>query len=273
MTPTTYPRLVATDLDGTLVRADGTVSEYAQNVLRKVRESGVVVVGVTGRGPRLIELCRRDLPDADFWVLAQGGYVLDQRDDGTEGRVLRRTRMPGADLAKAFELIEAAVGRLSVLVEGLELPREPLWGDADVVWPYAEWIPWPREQALAGPVYKGFAVANHLTADELLAIARQVVPARLATVTQAGLGYIELTAPGVDKGSGLAVVADELGIDASETVVFGDMPNDEPMFEWCRGRSVAVASAHPALLAMADEVTGSNDDEGVAAWLEANVLR
>jgi hydroxymethylpyrimidine pyrophosphatase-like HAD family hydrolase len=273
MTLTTYPRLVATDLDGTLVRGDETVSEYAQNVLRKVRESGVVVVGVTGRGPRLIELCRRDLPDADFWVLAQGAYVLDQRGGEDAPRVLRRERLAGADLGTAFELIEAAVGRLSVLVEGLELPREPLWGDADVVWPYAEWVPYPRAAALAGPVYKGFAVASHLTADELLAIAREVVPAQLATVTQAGLGYIELTAPGVDKGSGLAVVAADLGIDPAETVVFGDMPNDEPMFAWCRGRRIAVANAHPSLLALADEVSAANDDDGVAAWLEAHVLR
>jgi len=74
------PRLVATDLDGTLVRSDETVSDYAHAMLRKVRDAGIVVVGITGRGPRLIDLCRRDLPPADFFVFAQGAYVLDQRD-------------------------------------------------------------------------------------------------------------------------------------------------------------------------------------------------
>jgi hydroxymethylpyrimidine pyrophosphatase-like HAD family hydrolase len=96
-----------------------------------------------------------------------------------------------------------------------------------------------------------------------------VIPPTLATVTQAGLGYVEMTAPGVDKGSGLAVVAAELGLTADDTCVFGDMPNDVPMFQWARWRRVAVANAHPEVLALADEVTASNDADGVAAWLEA----
>jgi hydroxymethylpyrimidine pyrophosphatase-like HAD family hydrolase len=250
------PRLVATDLDGTLVRSDGTVSERAHAVLRKIREAGITVVGVTGRGHRLIELCRRDVPDADFFVLAQAP------------RVLRRSRIPGPDLAEALARVEAEVGPLTVLVEALDGPREPLWGDPDVVWPYPEWIPYDRLEALTHPAYKGFAHAEHLTADALLAIARRVVPADLATVTQAGLGYIEFTAPGVDKGSGLARVAAALGVDPADALVFGDMPNDEPMFRWAGWRRVAVANAHPELVLVADEVTGSNDDDGVAAWLE-----
>jgi hydroxymethylpyrimidine pyrophosphatase-like HAD family hydrolase len=262
------PRLVATDLDGTLIRSDGTVSERAHAVLRKVSEAGITVVGVTGRGHRLIEQCRRDVPDAGLFVLAQGAYVLDQRDLDAP-RVLRRTRIPGADLAEALRLVEVEVGPLIVLVEVLDKPRGPLWGDPDVVWPYPEWIPYDRAKALKRPAYKGFAHAEHLTADALLDVARRVVPPDLATVTQAGLGYIEFTAPGVDKGSGMACVAEALGVDPADALVFGDMPNDVSMFRWAGWRRVAVANAHPELLAVADEVTASNDDDGVAAWLES----
>jgi Cof subfamily protein (haloacid dehalogenase superfamily) len=264
---TELPKVVATDLDGTLVRSDETVSDYAVRVLRKIREAGIAVVGVTGRGARLIELCRRDLPEADMLVLAQGGYVVDQRDPDRP-TVLRRCQIAGQDLAEALHRLEAVVGPLSVLVEATDEPRTPLWGDAHVVWPYPEWIPYERAEALAGPCYKGFARAEDLTADDLLAIAQQVVPADLATVTQSGLGYVELTAPGVDKGTGLAVVAAELGVDAEEVCVFGDMPNDLPMFAWAGWRRVAVANAHPSVLAAADEVTASNDADGVAVWLE-----
>lgn len=262
------PRLVATDLDGTLVRSDETVSDYSLSVLRKVREAGITVVGVTGRGARLIDMCRRDLPYADFFVLAQGAYVLDQRDID-HPRVLRRTQIPGPDLAEALRLLQDEVGQLAVLVEVLDAPRDPLWGDAHVVWPYPEWVPYDRIEALRVPAYKGFACAPHLTADELLEVARQVVPSDLGTVTQAGLGYVEITAPAVDKATGLAVVAAELGIAAAEVAVFGDMPNDVPMFGWAGWRRVAVANAHPEVLALADEVTGSNDIDGVASWLEA----
>lgn len=261
------PRVVATDLDGTLVRSDETVSDYSLTVLRKVREAGITVVGVTGRGARLIELCRRDLPEADFFVLAQGGFVIDQRDPDSP-RTLHRRQIPGEDLAVALELLREAAGPLSVLVEALDEPRAPLWGDADSVWPYPEWVAYDRLQALAGPVYKGFARAVDLTADELLAVARGVIPPDLGTVTQAGLGYVEITAPGVDKGSGLAVVAAELGLPPEDVLVFGDMPNDVPMFCWAGWRRVAVANAHAEVLAVADEVTASNDADGVAAWLE-----
>jgi Cof subfamily protein (haloacid dehalogenase superfamily) len=260
------PRLVATDLDGTLVRSDETVSDHSITVLRKVREAGIAVVGVTGRGARLIELCRRDLPEADFFVLAQGGYVVDQRDEPP--RVLRRARIAGSDVAITLELLQGAVGPVSVLVEAGDEPRTPLWGDADSVWPYPEWIPYDRELALAGPVYKAFVRVEHLSADELLAIGRELIPADLATLTQAGLGYVEVTAPGVDKATGLAVVAAELGIDPADVVVFGDMPNDVPMFRWAGWRRVAVANAHREVLALADDVTLSNDEDGVAVWLE-----
>ena len=129
-------------------------------VLRKVREAGIVVVGVTGRGARLIELCRRDLPEADFFVLAQGAYVVDQR--GPEPRVLRRARIAGADLAECLRRLEEAVGPLvragrgerraavaavGRLARGLALPG------VDPVRPRA---------ALAGPAYKGFAHAPDL---------------------------------------------------------------------------------------------------------------
>ena len=98
--------------------------------------------------------------------------------------------------------------------------------------------------------------------------APDVVPPELATPTQAGLGYVELTAPGVDKGTGLAIVAADLGIGPRDVVVFGDMPNDLPMFDWATGRCVAVANAHHEVIARADELTASNNDDGVAKWLE-----
>jgi hypothetical protein len=104
--------------------------------------------------------------------------------------------------------------------------------------------------------------------DTLLAAARRIVPPSLAAVTQAGLGFIEICPPGVDKATGLAVVAEAIGVDPSDVLVFGDMPNDVPMFEWAGWGRVAVANAHPAVLALADEVTLTNDEDGVAVYLD-----
>ena len=74
------PKLVATDLDGTLVRSDDTVSAYTHEVLARVKAAGIPLVGATGRGPRLIDTCREFIPEADFLVLAQGARVVDLTD-------------------------------------------------------------------------------------------------------------------------------------------------------------------------------------------------
>jgi Cof subfamily protein (haloacid dehalogenase superfamily) len=262
------PKLVATDLDGTLVRSDDTVSPYAHAVLERVRATGIPVIGVTGRGPRLLALTRRDIPEADYLVLAQGGTVLDLTGPGEPVR-LRAATVPGIVVESLLESLEAAVGPLSVLVEALDSADAPLWGEPNAAWRYPDVVERrSRADALGGPVLKVFAYSAGRSADELLAVARQLVPAEGVTVTQAGLGYIEICPPGVTKATGLAVVAGSLGIDPAEVLVFGDMPNDLPMFAWAGFGRVAVANAHREVLAAADEITLSNDADGVPVYLE-----
>lgn len=262
------PKLIATDLDGTLVRSDETVSPYSHEVLGRVRAAGIPIVGITGRGPRLIDLCRRDIPEASFLVLAQGGRVVDLTDPD-EPLVLLSKTVPGQQVLGLIEALEAVVGPLSIMVEALDAPNAPLWGEPHVIWRWPEAVVTrARKDALAGPVLKTFAHSTTHQADELLAVARRLVPRDGLSVTQAGLGYIEICPPGVTKASGLAVVAASLGVDPRDVLVFGDMPNDLPMFGWAGWSRVAVANAHPEILAIADEVTGANDEDGVAAYLD-----
>jgi Cof subfamily protein (haloacid dehalogenase superfamily) len=262
------PKLVATDLDGTLVRSDDTVSAYTHQVLDRVRAAGIPVVGATGRGPRLAELTRNDIRAADFLVMAGGGRVVDQSDPAGP-LVLRDARLPGRALAELIEALESAVGPLTVMVEALDDVDAPLWGDYDPEWRYPDrFEARPRRECLHGDVIKAFARARDRHVDELLAVASEVVPAELATVTQAGLGFVEILPPGVDKATGLSVVAQALGVDPADVLVFGDMPNDLPMFTWAGWSRVAVANAHPAVRAAADEIALRNDDDGVAVYLD-----
>ncbi|HWB38139.1 MAG TPA: HAD hydrolase family protein, partial [Rugosimonospora sp.] len=80
-------------------------------------------------------------------------------------------------------------------------------------------------------------------------------------------GLVEISAAGITKATGLALLAAEYAVAPEDVVAFGDMPNDVPMLHWA-GRAVAVANAHPEALAAADDVTLSNVDDGVAAYLE-----
>jgi Cof subfamily protein (haloacid dehalogenase superfamily) len=264
------PKLIATDLDGTLVRSDDTVSAYTHEVLDRVRAAGIRLVGATGRGPRLTSLIRQDIRSADFLVMAQGGWVLDQ----AESTYLKTSWLSGATLGPVLTALEAEVGPLSVMIEALEHDDAPLWGDFDPTWRYPVTVlPRSRAECLSGDVIKAFVRSFEHDVDDLLEVARRVVPAEVASVTQAGLNYVEICPANVDKGTGLSVVAEAVGVDPADVLVFGDMPNDLPMFGWAGWSRVAVANAHPALLAVADEVTLTNDEDGVAVYLDKLLSR
>ena len=264
------PKLIATDLDGTLVRSDDSVSAYTHEVLDRVRAAGIRIVGATGRGPRLTELTRNDIRAADFLVLAHGGWVYDMSDPFP----LRASRLSGSDLSRALSDLEALVGPLTVMVEALEHPGAPLWGTRAPDWRYEVVVEErTRPECLAGDVVKAYACTPSEEVDNLLAAARAIIPPDVASVTQAGLNVIEICPPNVDKGTGLAVVAEAIGVDPADVLVFGDMPNDLPMFAWAGWQRVAVANAHADVLAAADEVTHTNDEDGVARYLDRLLSR
>jgi Cof subfamily protein (haloacid dehalogenase superfamily) len=263
--PRWLPRLVATDLDGTLIRSDGTVSPHTRSVLGQVRDAGIEVVGVTGRGPRLRTLSAAALEVARFLVCAQGGYVLDLETGGT----MHATRLSGTIAAEAVALIEQRVGPVQVTVEADEVDGGPLHGEPGFVWPFPEpWEPADRRTMFGNDLLKVFVAKPDMDIDEFFAVARAVVPAAVGEVTYSGLGFLEICPTGVTKAAGLAVVCDVVGVSAADVLAFGDMPNDVPMLAWA-GRGVAVANAHPELRAVADDVTSSNDEDGVAAYLAA----
>ncbi|CAN5872269.1 HAD family hydrolase [soil metagenome] len=259
------PALVATDLDGTLLRTDGTVSARSRAALELVAGQGIPLVGVTGRGPRLIDLVRLDIGSTGLAVLAQGGYVVDL----STGEPLFVASLPAAVAAEVVGHFEAAVGDLIIAVEEVDDLTGPLRVQTGFEWPYPDPVELlHRAEVLRGDALKVFLRHPGLGQDELLAVARAVVPPGLVELTHAGLGFIEVCPSGVTKATGLALAAAQHGVTAEHVLCFGDMPNDLSMFAWA-GHAVAVASAHPDVLAAADAVTLSNDEDGVAAYLEA----
>jgi len=127
----------------------------------------------------------------------------------------------------------------------------------------------PRADALAflsEPVSKLVLQHPELPQAELHALARDFAGEQVE-VCYSGAGLVEVAAAGVTKGSALAELCFDLAIDSGEVIAFGDMLNDIPMLEWA-GRGIAVANAHDEVMAVADEVTASNDEDGVALVLE-----
>jgi Cof subfamily protein (haloacid dehalogenase superfamily) len=267
------PRLVASDLDGTLLTSSGVVSARTRAAIDASRAAGIPVVGVTGRGPRLLDSVRAALGGTGIAVLAQGGYVVDL--DRTE--VLRTVGMSREDATAVIGAIEQVTGELIVAVEDAAEQAEalrPLRVQHGFDWPYPEPAHLlPRHEVLpVGAVLKVFLRSSRLGEDELLELARGVVDPAVAELTHAGLGFIEVLPPGVTKATGLAVALEHHGVSFGDVLVFGDMPNDLPMIEAVTaagGRSVAMANAHPQVLAAAVDRTSGSDADGVARYLEA----
>ncbi|NEM05810.1 HAD family hydrolase [Geodermatophilus normandii] len=267
------PRLVASDLDGTLLSSRGEVTPRTRAALEACWDAGIPVVGVTGRGPRLLDSVRTALGGRGIAVLAQGGFVVDlERDE-----VLRTVGLPRDQATAVIERIEEVAGDLVLAVEDAAEQAEahsPLRVQHGFDWPYPEPAHLlPRHQVLpTGAVLKVFLRSPGLGQDELLARARSVVDPAEAEVTHAGLGFIEVLPPGVTKATGLTVALDRYDVGFADVLVFGDMPNDLPMIgavAGAGGRAVAVANAHPAVRAAAGGLTSGHDADGVARYLEA----
>jgi Cof subfamily protein (haloacid dehalogenase superfamily) len=267
------PRLVASDLDGTLLTSSGVVSDRTRAVIDACRAAGIPVVGVTGRGPRLLDSVRAALGGTGIAVLAQGGYVVDL----DRNEVLRTVGMSRDDATAVIAAIEEVAGELIVAVEDAVEQVEalrPLRVQHGFDWPYPEPAHLlPRHEVLpVGAVLKVFLRSSRLREDELLRLARGVVDPAVAELTHAGLGFIEVLPPGVTKATGLAVALQQHGVGFGDVLVFGDMPNDLPMIEAVTaagGRAVAMANAHLEVLAAASDRTSGSDADGVARYVEA----
>ena len=257
------PRLVATDLDGTIVRSDGTVSDRTRAAIAAVEEAGASFVMVTGRPTRWMRAVAEQTGHHGVAVCANGALVYDLHTES----VVRSFLLSSAAAREVVEALRDAIPGIAFAVERLEegFAHEPAyrprWDSAD-----------PRTQApvehlLSSDVVKLLARHEELGSDELLAAARAAVASGATLTHSSSDGLLEISAADVSKASGLASLAAERGVAAAEVVAFGDMPNDLPMLSWA-GLGVAVANAHPEVLAVADEVTASNDDDGVAAVLD-----
>ena len=256
------PRLVASDLDGTLLRDDGTVSVRTAEALEGLAAAGIEFVLVTARPPRWVDHLTF-VPVHGVVICVNGAVVYDV----AHRRVVEHLAMGHdlvsalvADLRRAFPDAEFAAERPGgFAVEHAFRSPHPVPDDVVAT----ERIEDALDDATVKLLVKSAATAD----DELVARVDGVLDGRAVVLHSGADGLAEIHHPAVSKAAALERWAAERGIVAEDVWAFGDMPNDLPMLTWA-GRGFAVANAHPAVLAAADEVCGANDDDGVAAVLE-----
>jgi HAD superfamily hydrolase (TIGR01484 family) len=258
-----YPKLVATDLDGTIIRSDGTVSARTIAAFARVEAAGARFVLVTGRPPRVMTKIATAFGNRGVAICSNGALSYDM----CTSLVTTGSLIAPAVLAAAAQALRAAIPGIGI---GVEYPDG--WA-ADNVFHSVSFdfnveIPRPGDVALfARPAAKLLARHMAYTPDELLALTAPVLDGMVAVTHSNGTGMIEAVAAGVSKATAVAELAGQHGIGPESVVAFGDMPNDLPLLSWA-GTSCAVANAHPDVLAAATHVIGSNDEDGVAVFLE-----
>ncbi|MFB7472544.1 HAD family hydrolase [Kitasatospora sp. NPDC056184] len=257
-------KLVATDLDGTLLNSTEGVSARTRAALAGATAAGALHIIVTGRGAAWARPVFDEIGYRGIAVCGQGAQVYDAGSH----KLLTSLTLDRKVAALAIERIEEETGPLAIAASQDGLDGDVLAGPGYEL-QIASHLPVvraARDELLAAPVSKLYIQHPDLSDDALAEAARRAAGG-LVGVVMAGAGIVELLPLGLSKATGLAVAAHRLGVKAADTIAFGDMPNDVPMFGWAR-HGVAMANAHHELLSVADEVTLSNDEDGVAAVLE-----
>jgi Cof subfamily protein (haloacid dehalogenase superfamily) len=265
--------MIASDLDGTLLRSDGTVSDRTRTALRDARDAGLIVAFVTGRPMRWLDQVVETTGHVGVAVGANGAVIYDME---TEQVLTAHTLAPHV-LVDICADIRAAMPGVTFAVEHLAgFAAEPQYVHDWQVNPLVDRRGLPMDPPVIGelhtildrPAIKLMAKDREAHVDSMLAEILDLLGERASVTHSSSIGLMEIASPGVTKATGLAEIAASHGVTAAEVVAVGDMPNDVPMLHWA-GRSYAVANAHRAAKAAADEVIDSNDDDAVAALIES----
>ncbi|MFS0735181.1 Cof-type HAD-IIB family hydrolase [Microbacterium sp. 1P10UB] len=262
-------RLVAVDMDGTLLDGDGRIPDTLWPLLPRLAERGVTFVPASGRQ---LATLRRSFGDAaaDMTFIAENGthvvdgsrlIAIDALDAATVRTAVTTLRALAAD---GFDLGVVVCGRRSAYIERTDAAFHT---EADTYYAALEVVDdllAVDDEVLKLAVYD-FDVAEHSVGPALADIART------HQVVVSGQHWVDIMNRGVDKGVALRRLQEDLGIDRSQTAAFGDFLNDLEMLD-AADWSFAMADAHPDVVARARHRAPSNVDHGVITTLEELVF-
>ncbi|MDN5893431.1 MAG: Cof-type HAD-IIB family hydrolase [Nocardioides sp.] len=255
------PRMVATDLDGTLLDPTGKVTPRTREVIAELDRIGVPVVFVTGRPIRWMEDLWAEVGDHGLAVCSNGGIVYDVADHSVRNAL---TIDRSIAMQVASTLRKALPGTAFALEKTTGFAREEGFAGR-----HREPLGIPTgslEEIFDDSVVKLLALHHETGAETYWHQVEERVGTMVEVTWSSDFPLIEMSARGVTKAATLERLAGELGIGAEDVVAFGDMPNDVPMLAWA-GTSYAMANAHPSARRVATHTAPGNDADGVAETL------
>ena len=259
------PKLIATDLDGTIVAHYGFISDRTKIAFAAAHAAGIHIYFITGRPIRWMKEIKDNF-NFGLGVCGNGALlydfinekVLEEWSFSVEAQLetVKRLRQVIPPVSFATEIGE------DFLREKKYVPRWDIGKDnigVDLI-----------EEVITAPALKMLARCSdgEFSSDEMLALASKALEG-IATVTHSNStdSLLEISAVGVSKGATLSRVAGRLGLTADDCVTFGDNPNDFSMLSWA-SRSWAMADGHPDLMKYAKFQTDPHQEDGVAKVIE-----
>jgi Cof subfamily protein (haloacid dehalogenase superfamily) len=264
------PALIACDVDGTLFDESETISPRTRDAVRAAVAGGAQFVVATGRPPRWIRPVVEALGFAPMAVCANGAVIYDAASD----KVVSASTLAVDTLSELAELatrvipgVGLAVERIGERAHDTATPQFISSPGYEHAWLNPDNTEVSIEDLLSAPAIKLLIRKAGARSSDMAAELTKHVGIEGDVTYSTNNGLVEIVPLGIRKATGVEEVAKPLGIADHEVVAFGDMPNDVPMLLWA-GHGVAMGNAHPDARAAADEVTASNNDDGVARVLE-----
>ncbi|HJD77829.1 hypothetical protein SAMN06295981_1057 [Corynebacterium pollutisoli] len=273
-TPGPAPKLVASDVDGTIITSQERILPQVRDVIVRAVQAGTEVALATGRPHRWIFPVLDQLPIRPVCVTANGAVVYDSAND----QVIASHTLAPDTMTEVLDLAKEAfhgVGGVAVACERVGRsafdPEEEMFvvaPDFLNTWEEQGFGVLPEYEVISEPAVKMLLRHEGLSAPEMFDILAPFLDPDVAHVTfSMNEGLLEVAAPGVTKALGVSTLATMHGIDQSEVIAFGDMPNDIEMLAWA-GIGVAMGNARDSVKDVADFVTGTNNEGGIAQVLE-----
>jgi len=259
------PKLIGTDLDGTIVAHYGFISERTKIAFTAAHEAGIHIYFVTGRPIRWMVEIKENF-NFGTGICGNGAMLYDFINQ----KVLEEWLFSVKDQLETVKRLREVIPPVTFALEiDGDFHREkhytPRW---DIGFDY-EGVD-KIEEAITKPALKLLArcINGEYTSDEMLMLASKALDG-IATVTHSNStdSLLEISADGVSKGETLSKIAARHGLTAEDCVTFGDNPNDFSMLSWA-GRSWAMADGHPDLMKYAKFQTDAHQEDGVAKVIE-----
>ncbi|WP_298705973.1 Cof-type HAD-IIB family hydrolase [uncultured Veillonella sp.] len=262
-------KLLAIDLDDTLLRDDNTISDYTRNVLQRAQAAGIHIVIATGRMYQTARPVGLTLGIGDLPMILFSGGLIQRIESG--------------------EIIWERVIEPAVANEILALAKEHGWyvqsyvDDVLLVHHETEESKLYERNTGAKAVFVGDDIYTtkkgpnkllFINDGDTLAHIGATLNERFGNaleIVRSKVNFLEINGTNSTKGNALRQMVDELGLTADQVVAFGNSENDVPMLTYA-GTAVAVANAEEPVKALAYEICEANEVDGVAKWIEAHVL-